>query len=351
MSPSLSVADFSFNQISQISSLSFQNLKEFDISYNPLRGTLPEITAPILESLKLSYTNLEGPFDISKFPVLDTIDVSSTYITISAKTPPRELIVSSSSQFPNGSPKLITSSPFLGYSEMCGSRPRMEDSIVLIQMQDFGNATIACVFDGHGGALTATASSQALPRLLAQEQFSPEGLKNALGKLNDEINQKHLQDGCTCALAAVSGDKLLFANIGDSRAVLINEKDGARKATLDQKPTDRTEFERILNIGGKVIQGRTDGILGVARSIGDPMFFCAEALPEITQIKLEQDDRWIVICCDGVFDVVDNDELLSIIRTSEMDEPNSIAHNIRDVAFGRFSGDNISALVIDLKKM
>lgn len=75
--------------------------------------------------------------------------------------------------------------------------------------------------------------------------------------------------GCTAVVALLSGRDLYVANAGDSRCVVC--RDGkALDMSLDHKPEDKEELERIRKAGGRVtMDGRVNGGLNLSRAIGD----------------------------------------------------------------------------------
>lgn len=75
--------------------------------------------------------------------------------------------------------------------------------------------------------------------------------------------------GCTAVVALLRGYELFVANAGDSRCVVC--RDGqAIDMSIDHKPEDALELERIRKAGGKVtMDGRVNGGLNLSRAIGD----------------------------------------------------------------------------------
>src|SRR5262245_56993979 len=71
----------------------------------------------------------------------------------------------------------------------------------------------------------------------------------------------------------IAGNKLYVANVGDTRA-LLRRGGKAVRLTYDHKPYNPEEVKRIRDVGGFVSGdvGRVNGVIAVARSIGD---FCA----------------------------------------------------------------------------
>jgi len=110
------------------------------------------------------------------------------------------------------------------------------------------------------------------------------------------------------------------------------------------------ERERIHKLGGFVMDnGRVNGILGVARSLGD--FYLSPYVspePYVMGIQLTDAISFVVFACDGCFDVITDQEAVDIVKSSLVTnrDPNVAATALRDRAFLLGSGDNISVIVI-----
>jgi serine/threonine protein phosphatase PrpC len=74
--------------------------------------------------------------------------------------------------------------------------------------------------------------------------------------------------GCTAVVAVIIGKDLYVANAGDSRCVLAYG-DLTQPLTVDHKPTNEAEYNRIHQAGGYVQDGRVNASLGLSRAIGD----------------------------------------------------------------------------------
>ncbi|KAF7455800.1 putative protein phosphatase 2C [Cryptosporidium felis] len=162
--------------------------------------------------------------------------------------------------------------------------------------------------------------------------FIDDGLAESEGYLED------LSDSGTCgpdhcgttAVVAIivpsEGERppyLVVANAGDSRAVL-SRSGQAIALTHDHKPELPLENERILRAHGTVENGRVDGNLNMSRTLGDLQYKSDEslspeeqkitALPDVRIIPLTSEDEFIILACDGIWDVVDNQLCVDIIR-------------------------------------
>lgn len=181
--------------------------------------------------------------------------------------------------------------------------------------------------------------------------------------------------GCTAVTVLITPDKFIAANAGDSRAVLC--RDGKAVAlTQDHKPNDEGELERIKKAGGTVEESqggarthyRVNGNLNLSRAIGDLEYKRKVALehsehmitstPDVFQIDRSPLDEFIVIACDGVWDVLSNEDCVELIRSklAEGKALRDIAEDIADEcltpdpkATQGIGADNITCLIVDLR--
>jgi adenylate cyclase len=103
----------------------------------------------------------------------------------------------------------------------------------------------------------------------------------------------------------------------------------------------------VRDAGSKVVAGRTAGVLAVTRSLGDFAVPDVSKTPDISEVPLEPSDRWLVIGCDGVWDVV-FDKLLGDMAIAARSAA-EFAVDLRNTAYALGSLDNISAIVVDPK--
>ena len=145
------------------------------------------------------------------------------------------------------------------------------------------------------------------------------------------------KSGCTCILILQIGSKIISANIGDSRAILVysNSQNLFKTKTfplsLDSKPDLPSELKRIINCGGEVhkninkkgeyvgpmrvfARGKNFPGLAMSRSFGDFQSKQYGVINEPTFVEycLDENCRYIVICSDGVWDFIDNDNVVKI---------------------------------------
>ena len=80
----------------------------------------------------------------------------------------------------------------------------------------------------------------------------------------------------------------------------------AERLSVDHKPDEPTEVERISQIGGKVVDNRVGGTLAVTRAFGDHHLIKegVTAKPTINKHVIRPFDKYLIIASDGVWDVL-----------------------------------------------
>jgi len=168
--------------------------------------------------------------------------------------------------------------------------------------------------------------------------------------------------------------QLSVGHVGDSRACLgrISKETGevtARAITVDHKPELPEERERILKAGGDV---RFDGYnnhrvyvrrkgypgLNMSRCFGDLFGANAAGLssePAVSHVKLSPEDEILLICSDGVWEFMGNQEAVEIVEKfvpqESMDAADALANSAWDL-WVKHEGamvDDITALVVRLQ--
>ncbi|CAJ1331887.1 unnamed protein product [Effrenium voratum] len=288
-----------------------------------------------------------------------------------------------------------------GASSWQGNKEVQEDRFLTdVELQAPGGQRIVgvIVFDGHSGSLCVDIMMDWLPRnlqkcLSAKPALTEEHLKQAVTEAcvltDDEFlvkaREREALDGTTMVLCLIWPDegrqktrsRLLVANLGDSRAVLCRQQGstlGARRLSEDHKPGRPDEQRRIESCGGVVdMQGVwrvfTPGPatfggrsllwgLAVSRAFGDLLmkepqrYGCTgvtgplvSAMPEITLSELNvNEDRFLVLACDGIWDVMDDEEAISVC--SEHKTADLASRALVRRAFELGSDDNLTAVVI-----
>jgi len=167
-------------------------------------------------------------------------------------------------------------------------------------------------------------------------------------------------DGSTAVVAALSDDgQLVVANAGDSRGVmaLIGEDGKITNVPLsrDHKPNSPPERKRIEDLGGYISfwgVWRVMGVLATSRSIGDihlkPYVI---PTPDFTTHSVSSSNPFFVLATDGVFDVMNGNQVIQFVadQLAQGQHPEEAAKQLVEAALAKGSGDNISALIVDLR--
>eukprot|EP01119_Soliformovum_irregulare_P017608 TRINITY_DN5258_c0_g1_i1.p1 TRINITY_DN5258_c0_g1~~TRINITY_DN5258_c0_g1_i1.p1 ORF type:complete len:311 (-),score=83.17 TRINITY_DN5258_c0_g1_i1:47-979(-) len=235
-------------------------------------------------------------------------------------------------------------------------RKTMEDAHVIAD--GFGGdktSAYFAVYDGHGGRgavdFTEKELHQILLKTLKEKGDAREALKEAYLEVDRQMTDQKISAGTTAvsALIRVEGaERVLYvANAGDARGVLGRAGGKAERLSYDHKGSDESEARRITEAGGYVILNRVNGILAVTRSLGDiSMKEFVTGEPYMTRTVLESTDTHLILACDGLWDVVSDEEAIEMV-VGETDAQ-ALSEKLLQQALKRGSTDNISILVVVL---
>ncbi|CAL9217769.1 unnamed protein product [Arabidopsis halleri] len=242
-----------------------------------------------------------------------------------------------------------------GYSSLKGKRATMEDYFET-RISDVNGQMVAFfgVFDGHGGARTAEYLKNNLFKNLVSHDDFISDTKKAIVEVFKQTDEDYLIDeigqpknaGSTASTALLIGDKLIVANVGDSR-VVASKNGSAVPLSDDHKPDRSDERQRIEDAGGFIIWAgtwRVGGILAVSRAFGDKQlkpYVIAE--PEIQEEDISTLE-FIVIASDGLWNVLSNKDAVAIAR--DISDAETAARKLVQEAYARGSCDNITCIVV-----
>jgi protein phosphatase PTC2/3 len=281
--------------------------------------------------------------------------------------------------------------PCSGVSACQGRRESMEDAHVLFDCLGRRFAALDRsthwafygVYDGHGGSECAKLTAKILHKtIMAQAAFEQQDYVEALRTGYLEADAKILatgelerwRDGATAVTALIVGKHLYVANVGDSELVLAKRsaRDSAANAQSDteytaevlskiHKPSDSSEVERIERAGGNVFLGRVSGTLAVSRALGDSPFKTplnrsalnfVSAEPFVQHVELTADNEFLILACDGLWDVFKYHEVIDYIAARRRIAnllPEEVAKELtHDAIYKRGSRDNVTVVVVYL---
>ncbi|KAL7721327.1 Protein phosphatase 2C [Entamoeba marina] len=242
-----------------------------------------------------------------------------------------------------------------GATSMQGWRRTMEDAHTIkvdAQTIDGKKVQFFGVFDGHGGDQVALYCEEVYFDILVNtESFKKGDYKQSLIDVNikidevlktEEVNNKlkslgsgnNIYEGmfgdtiangmgCTCVVVLIVDNILYCGNAGDSRGVLL-KNNNVIALSEDHKPTLQSEIDRITAAGGTIDNGRVNGNLNLTRTIGDLMYKQQPELrpegqiiscyPDITKYELDGNEKLLVLACDGIWDVLTNEQIIEKIN-------------------------------------
>ncbi len=224
------------------------------------------------------------------------------------------------------------------------------------------------IYDGHGGKHVSKYISEKLPKyfksLDTKYPLSGRYIRNIFKEIQTELEKKYTEMceccGSTCLLAIdyIHEQKRFIdiINLGDSRCV-ISRGNKANIITSDHKPNWPDERERIKKMGGEIYFDGADwriGDLSVSRAFGDldnkPYISC---IPDIFRYKISKKDQFMILACDGLWDVMEGQEVVNFIITNcydldgnRINKKTNITRLLAEYALKKGSMDNITIIVV-----
>jgi protein phosphatase PTC1 len=266
-------------------------------------------------------------------------------------------------------------------------RGAMEDMAKLIdKFINNPDTGLFAIYDGHGGGEIAKYLKNRIPEVLGKI-LSPiknkieldDGLnidiENSLNlvfhKVDEEIKLMPESEymGSTAVVVLICKEKekdqksnlisqsqpsgklsrsvIYCANVGDSRCVLISNF-CVKRLSYDHKASDQKEIDRVNNTGGMIFNGRVFGQLIITRAFGDSSLkkYGVSSSPHISKNYINDKDRYLVLASDGIWDVIEDDELLRLSQS--VTNSDELTKLIIKTSLIRGSQDNLSCIVLRL---
>ena len=246
------------------------------------------------------------------------------------------------------------------------------------------------ICDGHGGEKVAKYVAPRLTEIFTSKNLTYPLSQIYINKIFTSVqtelieHPKKIAKNCGCTVLIMVRyickkepfkKHIQIINCGDCRAILC--RNGfAIPLSKDHKPSWPDEKNRINQVNkkygtNKPIHFDGDwriGDLSVSRSVGD-----LDNTPHVTHLpesfiyELGSDDEFVIIACDGLYDVVENHTAVNFVRdhltnnliqTYNIDGeygiyPNraiakqiNIARKLAEYAVASSSGDNISVMIV-----
>ena len=218
-------------------------------------------------------------------------------------------------------------------------RDHNEDSLVV-------TPPLFAVADGMGGHAAGEVASEIAVRVLSElAPEHPDG--EALGRAIEEANRAVIQAaregrgrqgmGTTMTAAMLEGERLVIAQVGDSRAYLLHQ------GKLQQLTRDHSLMADMIEAGQLTPEeARTHPQRSViTRALGSD----AHLHPDIYEINVETGDR-LLICSDGLSGMVCDNEIESTL--ARVRDPQRCASQLVNEAIANGGHDNVTVIVADV---
>ncbi|KAI6230828.1 PPM-type phosphatase domain-containing protein [Aphelenchoides fujianensis] len=242
-------------------------------------------------------------------------------------------------------------------ASMQGWRTDMEDAhdvkVSISETEPFKNWSFFAVFDGHAGSRLVVELEQSKGAVTENaKQLITAGIKAGFLKLDEHMSsekgidgEEKEKSGTTAVCAILSPEHIFFGNLGDSRGMLGRE--------------NHEERTRILKAGGTVMIQRVNGSLAVSRALGDYEYKSVPGLAPSDQLvspepdvyildRNPKEDQFLVLACDGIYDVIQNEDLCHLIRSrlTVTDDLQKACNQILDFCLARGSRDNMTMILV-----
>ena len=200
-----------------------------------------------------------------------------------------------------------------------GRRREVNQDYVYVTDRPIGPfPNLLTVADGMGGHKAGDFASSYTVNVLKDElkktpMDKPEEiLRSVVSIANHKLIEAASRDiklegmGTTLVAATVVGNTLYFANVGDSRLYLINDK-------IRQLSKDHSLVEEMVRLGGiKAEEARNHPDKNIiTRAIGVK----EDVEPDIYEYRLKKGDM-ILMCTDGLSNMVEDEDMFNIVKGS-----------------------------------
>jgi serine/threonine protein phosphatase PrpC len=244
-------------------------------------------------------------------------------------------------------------------------RAYMEDKgKSILNYNNDNNKLLFCLFDGHGGDEVSTYLQKNYFKMMKKylnekEQNEEINFEQLFKEIDEEFKGcKYYKIGSTATIIYITKElidgkmneaqKILYCiNIGDTKCILT-QTTGSRKLSYDDLLTDKSEFNRIIEEGGYIKNGRVCGQLMISRAFGDWEIkpYGLICTPHVTRLSINKDCKYVIVATDGVWDVLDDLDVYKLSLSTENSK--NLCDDIIKNALEKKSGDNLSCFVIKL---
>lgn len=256
------------------------------------------------------------------------------------------------------------------YTSIKGRRDSNEDRHNIIlninkSNPDLNAVNMLGIYDGHGGTFVSEFLERNLPKFYCNKSFQLPFSEEYHCELFDLLQKKILENkkgyvcGSTCLLNLMYkfGDEIHMniINLGDCRLVIVYANGDFKQVTTDHKPDHPNEKNRLEMMGGEIYKDSEGtiriGDLSLSRAFGD-----GDNLPYISQKpdvyykRITSQTKYVVMGCDGLWDVINNQDLFSILNGLKTKGSTNLAADLAQLALEKGTTDNVSIIIVEMEK-
>eukprot|EP00301_Raphidiophrys_heterophryoidea_P002056 c1095_g1_i1.p1 GENE.c1095_g1_i1~~c1095_g1_i1.p1 ORF type:complete len:283 (+),score=68.49 c1095_g1_i1:85-933(+) len=245
-------------------------------------------------------------------------------------------------------------------------RRTMEDAhVVLGNFGGHPSRGFVGIYDGHGGSDASKHVATSLHKHFLNELRTRTGVRmaeliaRAYVATDKELETMNMhQQGSTAVTCYIAPEgpfgsdaesRVLYtANAGDARAVLCRGGKALR-LSYDHKAGDDAEAQRVQESGGFIVYGRVNAILSVTRSLGDhALKQSVLPYPHTSEVKLTDEDEFVIVACDGLWDVLSDQDAVNHVRY--VDDGQEMSRVLLRKSLDLGTTDNVSIICFRLKQ-
>lgn len=234
----------------------------------------------------------------------------------------------------------VVSSYYGSRTEIGNVREHNEDSLTVLP-------PLFAVADGMGGHEAGEVASEITINTLndlAPQSADAEALARAVVAANLNVIKAPSQGvgregmGTTLTAAILEKERLVIAQVGDSRAYLLHNG-SLQQLTRDHSlMADMIEAGQLTEAEARVHPNRSV----ITRAVGsDP-----HMQPDLYELNVETGDR-LLLCSDGICGMIEDHEIASIMRQAPSAQ--SCADQLVEAALAAGGFDNATAVVVDVE--
>ena len=257
-----------------------------------------------------------------------------------------------------------------GKKDKTTTKTNQDSYLILEKINGIPDFNIYGIFDGHGSSghlvsrfivkylsnyykyneqIYNLKNIETIYSVLKRKNYSfiKQSIKKSEEALFDSDEIDSTFSGTTCILLFIIGNKIISVNIGDSRAIMLKDKKNIIQLSIDQKPENKEEKERIEKNGGELrriienneeigpirvwVKGKKYPGIAMSRSIGDSVAneIGVWSIPEIKEFYIDDYYNFIVIGSDGLWEFLSNEKVGKYIcKCNHQDKMSSFVENL-----------------------